>query len=371
MSFLQALPLVLLWSALGITLILFNKFIFLPTGYGFDFPFTVFLMWWHALAGTISMNILRLARPSLMPAVTEGSMNLRSYVINVFPIAFLQAAALAFGNTAYLHISVAYIQMVKNTTSAFVFIFSILLGLEICTPSNTFAVVMVVTGLLMTTVGELDFAFLGFMFQMAGTIADSLRLSLTKVILSSNHAVKLDPMSALYFFSPTVLLILSIPMYFVDFQRLTLAKVYEMKFVLLTNALLAFALNTTSMFFMKRCGATTYALTGVLKDVALIILCCAMFSHPISFLQLVGFVVSLFGFQLYNTLKSDEAYLLKMWYGMQGIQYTSKRDDTSSETASLLSPEDGLNKGQLLKNSLSCTESAAGNSTICQSLKVK
>merc|ERR1719401_2270151 len=209
------------------------------------------------------------------------------------------------------------------------------------------------------------------MFQMAATMSDSLRLCLIKLILSSKHGVKLDPMSALYFFSPTTLLILSIPMYFVDFQHLTLAKVYEMKFVLMTNAMLAFALNMTSMFFMKRCGATTYALTGVLKDVALIILCCAMFSHPISFLQLVGFVVSLFGFQLYNTLKSDEAYLLKIWYSMQGLQYTSKLDDTPSETSSLLSLEDGLNKGQLLKKNLSCTESAAGNSTICQSLKVK
>merc|ERR1719491_2589817 len=121
-------------------------------------------------------------------------MNLRTYAINVFPIAFLQAAALACGNTAYLHISVAYIQMVKNTTSAFVFMFSILLGLEICTPSNSFAVAMVVTGLLMTTVGEMDFAFLGFMLQMAGTISDSLRLCLTKVMLSSTHGMKLEPM---------------------------------------------------------------------------------------------------------------------------------------------------------------------------------
>merc|ERR1719181_2745065 len=149
MTFFQAFPIAALWCSLGIGLILFNKFIFLPSGSGFDFPFTIFLMWWHALAGTFSTNLLRFARPSLMPAVRDSSLSLNAYFVNIFPIALLQAAALAFGNTAYLHISVAYIQMVKNTTSAFVFMFCIMLGLEKFFALKAFAVSMVVAGLLM------------------------------------------------------------------------------------------------------------------------------------------------------------------------------------------------------------------------------
>merc|ERR1719446_1774017 len=103
----------------------------------------------------------------MMPAVTESKITAQSWAINIFPIALLQAAALAFGNTAYLYISVSYIQMIKNTTSAFVFMISIMIGLEKGTFSNTFAVTMVVIGLLLTTVGELDFALIGFIFQMA------------------------------------------------------------------------------------------------------------------------------------------------------------------------------------------------------------
>jgi len=327
MTFYQALPIAVLWSALGISLILFNKFIFLPSGFGFDFPFTIFLIWWHALAGTVATNILRLCRPGLMPAVTESKLSPYAWLVNIFPIACLQAAALAFGNTAYLHISVSYIQMVKNTTSAFVFMFSIMLGLERGTYSSSFAVMTVVLGLLLTTAGELDFSLLGFMFQMAGTLSDSLRLALTKIVLSSRHAVRLDPMSAVFFSSPTMLLILTGPMYFIDFKYITAAKLWDMKFVLMTNALLAFGLNMTSMFFMKRCGATTYALTGVLKDVALILLCCAMFGHPMTATQLFGFVISLGGFQLYNALKSDEAYLEKVWCSMRGVQYVQPELD--------------------------------------------
>merc|ERR1740117_1608518 len=117
---------------------------------------------------------------------------------------------------------------------------------------------------------------------MAGTLSDSLRLCLTKVVMSSKHGVRLDPMSTLYFASPTMLIILTVPMYLIDVPFLTTVKLWEMKFVLITNALLAFGLNMTSMFFMKRCGATTYALTGVIKDIALIVVCTVLFNHPVT-----------------------------------------------------------------------------------------
>merc|ERR1719183_1822499 len=107
----------------------------------------------------------------------------------------------------------------------------------------------------------------------------------------------MDPMSALYFSSPTMLAILTTPMILIDAKYMTLEKVWDMKFVLVTNALVAFGLNMTSMFFMKRCGATTYALTGVVKDISLIAVCTVMFSHPMTASQTFGFVVSLIGFQ--------------------------------------------------------------------------
>jgi hypothetical protein len=341
LSVYQALPWAVVWSALGIMLIIFNKVIFLHEGYGFDFPYTIFLMWWHALAGTIATNMLRLWRPDIMPAVRDGTLGLRSYFVNIFPIAGLQAASLALGNTAYLHISVTYIQMVKNTTSAFVFIFSVVLGLEIGTFSSGFAVAMVVLGLLLTTAGEFDFSLIGFLLQMGGTLSDSFRLVLTKIVLSSNHAVKLDPVSALYFSSPTMLMILTVPMLLIDAREMTFDKLSRVKFVLITNAALAFGLNMTSMFFMKMCGATTYALTGVLKDVALILLCCAFFGHPMSGAQLSGFLISLIGFQFYNNLKNDKDYLAKLWLRLQGRSL----EDTKLEGAPLLNcPEDGLGK---------------------------
>mmetsp|Transcript_116895 Transcript_116895/g.202912 ORF Transcript_116895/g.202912 Transcript_116895/m.202912 type:complete len:418 (-) Transcript_116895:21-1274(-) len=317
LSMYQALPIACLWIALGIGLVLFNKLLFLPQGVGFGFPFAVFLMWWHALVGIIVTNIIRFLRPSMLPAVAEHRFSLESYFNNIFPVASLQGASLALGNSAYLYISLAYIQMVKSTTSVFVYMFSIMLALERGTYSATIAVVMVVAGLVMMSVGEMTFTLIGFVIQSSGTLCDALRLVLTKIILSSSHAVHLDPMSVLYYSAPTMCLFLTVPMLLWDFPGMLIKDVWDIKFVLLANALTAFGLNVTSMFFIKRSGPTTYALTGVVKDIALILLSCFAFGHPKKTVQLAGFVLSIAGFQLYNKLKEDQAYFEKLYCSLR------------------------------------------------------
>lgn len=329
LSMYQALPTACLWIALGIWLILFNKLLFLPQGVGFGFPFAVFLMWWHAFVGIIVTNIIRLVKPSLLIAVAEHRFSMGLYFNNIFPVASLQGASLALGNSAYLYISLAYIQMVKSTTSVFVYIFSIVLALERGTYSATIAVVMVVAGLLMMSVGEMTFTLIGFAIQTSGTLCDALRLVLTKIMMSSQHSVYLDPMSVLYYSAPTMCLFLTLPMLLWDAPTMLLKEIWNLKFVLLANALTAFGLNMTSMLFIKRSGPTTYALTGVVKDIALIMLSCFGFGHPKKAVQLMGFFVSLAGFQLYNKLKEDQAYFEKLYRSLRFTMKPSAGEETT------------------------------------------
>merc|ERR1719316_1402287 len=141
-----------------------------------------------------------------------------------------------------------------------------------------------------------------------------------------------------------MLVMLSVPMYLVDAHHLSFAKVLDMKFVLFTNGLLAFGLNMTSMFFMKRCGATTYALTGVVKDIALILLCTVLFSHPMTTSQILGFVVSLIGFQLYNNVKADQNYLARMYYRAWGFEFNEVSESSRLIKGMNAEIEDGLKK---------------------------
>lgn len=302
-TMLQALPLALLWVFIGTALILFNKCMYMRSGSGFGFPRPVFLMWFQNLIIAVLTNIVRVVRPEVMPSLASKEMGARAYFLAFLPIASLQALGLVLGNLAYLHVSVSQIQMIKNTTSAFVYIFCCCLRLEQMTTSSSLAVSLVMLGLMISTAGDLDFSMFGFILQMGGTLSDALRLSLTKVIMSTKHSVRLDPMSACCLFNSSMFLLLIGPMYYIDFPHINFAEVWNLKFVLCANAMLAMSLNMSSMLYMSRVGATTYALTGVIKDLLLVLSLLLLFGHN-AWLEAIGFGMAVTGVLIYNKLKT-------------------------------------------------------------------
>jgi hypothetical protein len=288
------------WISLGISMIMFNKFLFLESGMGFGFAHPILLNWFHMLATAIFTNVVRIVRPDAMPGMS--SLTVQAYCYYVAPVACLQMIALAVGNMAYLYIAVSYIQMVKNTTSAFVFIFSAFMGFEVLSGPRAVAVMLVITGMLLTTGGNHNFNLIGFALQMSATISDSLRLCLTKVLMSTKYSVKLDPLSAICVSSISVCVLFTIPMFVVDYPHVSFAQIWNLKLVLLANILLVVRLNITSMRYMKRVGPTTYALTGVLKDIVLVVTLLVIQGAPPLGLYSLGFAVTIGGLLCYNFL---------------------------------------------------------------------
>lgn len=290
------------WALIGICVILFNKCLFMESGAGFGFPRPVLLNWLHMFCTAAFTHLIRIIRPDAMPTIT--SLNARTYFYTVVPIASLQMVSLCLGNIAYLYISVSYIQMVKNTTSAFVFLFSISMGFEELTFSKAIAVTLVISGMMLTTGGDQYFNLLGFVLQMSSTIAESCRLCCTKALMSTKYSANLDPLSACCVSSSSVCVLLTIPMLIYDYPHVTFAEIWDLRLVLCANALLVVCLNLTSMRFMKKVGPTTYALTGILKDVVLVVSLLVLFGSGIANLEALGFAVSLTGLFLYNSYSS-------------------------------------------------------------------
>lgn len=288
----------LTWVTLGVCVIFFNKCLFMKSGAGFGFPHPISLNWFHMFCTAAFTHAIRTVRPDAMPGLS--SLNVRTYFCNVVPIAGVQMVALALGNFAYLYISVSYIQMVKNTTSAFVFIFSSMMGFEQPTSARIFAVALVLCGMMLTTSGDQYFNMLGFMMQISSTIADACRLCLTKALMSTKYSVNLDPLSACCASSSTVCMLLTIPMLIIDLPHVTFAEIWDLRLVLCANGLLVVCLNLVSMRFMKKVGPTTYALTGVLKDVLLVVFLLALFGSGVANLEGFGFAMSIVGLLSYN-----------------------------------------------------------------------
>jgi len=282
------------WATLGVCVIFFNKCLFMTSGAGFGFPHPIILNWFHMFCTAAFTHAIRTVRPDAMPGLS--SLNAHTYFCNVVPIAGVQMVALALGNFAYLYISVSYIQMVKNTTSAFVFMFSSMMGFEQPTGARIFAVALVLCGMMLTTSGDQYFNMLGFLLQISSTIADACRLCLTKALMSTKYSVNLDPLSACCASSSTVCMLLTIPMLIIDLPHVTFSEIWDLRLALCANGLLVVCLNLVSMRFMKKVGPTTYALTGVLKDVILVVFLLALFGSGVANLTGFGFAMSIVDF---------------------------------------------------------------------------
>jgi drug/metabolite transporter (DMT)-like permease len=99
---------------------------------------------------------------------------MRSFI----PIAVFYAMSLVLSNQAYRFLSVSYIQMLKAFTPVYVLGIGVIGGLEKPSCLQLSVVLMICSGVSLSSFGELEFVLIGFIFQMCGGLSESIRLVL-------------------------------------------------------------------------------------------------------------------------------------------------------------------------------------------------
>lgn len=90
------------------------------------FPFPIALTMWHmAFCSTVGFICIR-----VLGLVKSHNLSARDYMQRVMPIGVLYAASLWLSNSAYLYLSVSFIQMTKSLMPGLVYACGILLGTE-------------------------------------------------------------------------------------------------------------------------------------------------------------------------------------------------------------------------------------------------
>merc|ERR1719454_62182 len=135
--------------------------------------------------GLVATNIIRVVRPELMPAVNEGRLDFKGICTIAVPIGIVFGAYLAIGNSAYLYLSVSFVQMLKSAGPMCVYALSVSCGMERLTASSAMAIAIVVMGVAGASVGEIAFSWFGFALQFCAFILDGVRLVLFKMLVSS------------------------------------------------------------------------------------------------------------------------------------------------------------------------------------------
>lgn len=299
------LPYILFWITSSCSLILFNKAILSQ----FDFPYPMFLTFWHMLFATICTQILS-RTTNMLPGVDAQKVDTQILISKFLPISFLFSISLICANRAYLFLSVSFIQMLKAFTPVCVLIASAATGLE--KPSITeFMILFVVTiGVAIASYGELRFDYQGFVFQVVSVCCESTRLVLTNVTVKK---LDLDSLSTLYYIAPMACVCIFIPFCVFESETFPFEKLESPNFLMMmvVNGCIAFSLNIASVLVMTKASALILALSGIVKDVLLVVLSMVVFLSPVTVVQFFGYGLALAGLHGHKEYKKNPQIFFK------------------------------------------------------------
>ncbi|KAJ8106490.1 hypothetical protein OPT61_g9502 [Boeremia exigua] len=206
---------------------------------------------------------------------------------------------------AYLYLSVAFIQMLKATTPVAVLLATWGMGIAPVNLKVLGNVSFIVLGVVIASFGELQFVMVGFLFQVAGIVFEATRLVMVERILSSKE-FKMDPLVSLYYYAPACAVMNTLVLIFTELPTLTMSDINRVGgLTLFANAGVAFLLNVSVVFLIGKTSSLVLTLSGVLKDILLVLASMFLFRDPVTLIQAFGYSIALGGL-IYYKLGSDK-----------------------------------------------------------------
>jgi len=265
------------------------------------FPFSMALTSIHMFVSFSLCLVFYLLKPSAFPGManTQGK---RILVLSWFvPIGAVFAISLFASNQAYLYCSVTFLQFMKEGNVIITFLLSCAVGLQALNRVRAVVILWIIAGSTMAVSGELHFVLIGFTFQLVSQLAECSKAVMGEFVLSGG-GLKLDPLSYTMFAAPTCLVVLVVGTAITWDPRIP-AALHAWQWYILPNAVLAFALNVLVAATIKEVSAVGFILTGVCKDIFLVLFSWMFFAEKVTVEQLLGFSVALVGVFFWSYLK--------------------------------------------------------------------
>ncbi|KAK4401269.1 putative sugar phosphate/phosphate translocator [Sesamum angolense] len=289
---------VAIWIFLSFTVIVYNKYILDKKLYNWPFPISLTMI--HmAFCSSLAFAAVRLFK-----LVEPVSLSRRVYLSSVVPIGALYSLSLWLSNSAYIYLSVSFIQMLKALMPVAVYSIGILFkkdGYKTSTMSNMLTISL---GVAIAAYGEAKYDFWGVLLQLGAVVFEATRLVMIQILLTSK-GINLNPITSLYYVAPSCLAFLAIPWVFVEYPVLRQqSSGFHFDFVIFgTNSLCAFALNLAVFLLVGKTSALTMNVAGVVKDWLLIAFSWSVIKDTVTPLNLFGYGLAFLGVGYYNHSK--------------------------------------------------------------------
>lgn len=298
-----------LYICVSAGLITFNKYLI----HAGRFPYSVPLVSIHMLCSSVLALMLFFAVPSFFKSLSNPETRIaidgNLYFKRLLPIALTFSASMVLSNQAYLYLSVAFLQMMKETNVVLVYTFSLFAMMEPFTWNHLKVIVLIMAASALTVQGEMHFSIVGFAVQGSGQLFECTKVVLQGILLSS-AGMKLDAPSFVLLVAPVCFVVLamcitSMATMWPDgaLKVPTWSDVVTWWPFLLANGSLAFVLNIIVALFIKHTSAVAMILAGIVKDAAIVFAGVFLMGESITSQQTVGFLMQLSFISMWSSMK--------------------------------------------------------------------
>ncbi|KAL8223417.1 hypothetical protein R6Q57_018892 [Mikania cordata] len=288
---------VFIWIFLSFTVIIYNKYILDRSMYNWPYPIslTMIHMAFCSSLAYILVSVIKIVKPV--------QINRHVYFKSIVPIGFLYSISLWLSNSAYIYLSVSFIQMLKALMPVAVYSIGVLFKKDSFKSQTMSNMLTISFGVAIAAYGESKFDQVGVFLQLGAVVFEATRLVLIQILLTSK-GITFNPITSLYYVAPCCLVFLLVPWVIVEVPKLQNDSKFEFDyFVFMTNSFCAFALNLSVFLLVGKTSALTMNVAGVVKDWLLIAFSWSVIKDTVTLINLFGYAIAFLGVAYYNHVK--------------------------------------------------------------------
>ncbi|KAL5698022.1 hypothetical protein ACHQM5_029111 [Ranunculus cassubicifolius] len=286
-----------IWILLSFTVIVYNKYILDKKMYNWPFPIslTMIHMGFCSFLAFLLIKVFKFVEPV--------QMSREMFFSSVVPIGALYSMSLWFSNSAYIYLSVSFIQMLKALMPVAVYSIGVMFKKENFQTETMANMLSISFGVAIAAYGEARFDTWGVFLQLMAVAFEATRLVMIQILLTSK-GVTLNPITSLYYVAPCCLVFLFIPWLYVEMPILKESSSFHLDWTIFgTNSFCAFALNLAVFLLVGKTSALTMNVAGVVKDWLLIAFSWSVIRDTVTTVNLAGYGVAFLGVCYYNAAK--------------------------------------------------------------------
>ncbi|XP_068184255.1 solute carrier family 35 member C2 isoform X1 [Antennarius striatus] len=236
------------------------------------------------------------------------------YLHKVSPTALATVLDIGLSNWSFLFITISLYTMTKSSAVLFILFFSLIFKLEEPNPFLILVVLLISCGLFMFTFESTQFNLEGFLMVLLASFIGGIRWTLTQVLMQKAELGLQNPIDAMFHLQP-IMFIGLFPLFLYNeglslstseklFRSTELSPLLYSLFTLSLGGGLAFGLGFSEFLLVSRTSSLTLSISGIFKEVCILLLASSVMGDRLSLLNWLGFAVCVCGISLHVGLKA-------------------------------------------------------------------